>query len=238
MPEAPRAVLTLVYAALGAVVGAAAFFVARLAASRLLRARAVAAAAGPVAAYAVVAAMASVALAAGGEPTIDEASLRVQVMPGGPAAAAGMRSGDRVVSVAGMTVGDWASLRDEVAEHPGQSIPVVVDRGGEDVTLAVAPTGDPPRIQVGPYVDRSGLSALRAMRRGVKWPVIAHVRSARAIVRALRGSDDGEVAGPVAMLAPPGHGERLLAAATVCGHLLWIPLALSLVLLARRPRPA
>lgn len=56
--------------------------------------------------------------------------------PQSPAAAAGLRPGDRVLSFNGRRVGDWTELRDAIdAARPGQTVPVVVERGGRQATL-------------------------------------------------------------------------------------------------------
>ena len=57
---------------------------------------------------------------------------------GGPADAAGMKSGDVIVSVDGKTVANAPDLGDILGGlQPGTSVPVVVDRGGQQVTLDV-----------------------------------------------------------------------------------------------------
>ena len=57
-----------------------------------------------------------------------------------PAAAAGIRPGDIVVSIAGKAVGGNAdALTHAIQSHPGQPIPVVVDRGGRRLSLTVTP---------------------------------------------------------------------------------------------------
>jgi membrane-associated protease RseP (regulator of RpoE activity) len=62
--------------------------------------------------------------------------------PPSPAAAAGMRPGDRVVAFNGIPVADWTRLRQAIgAARPGQTVPVVVERGTgqgtERITLQV-----------------------------------------------------------------------------------------------------
>jgi serine protease Do len=64
--------------------------------------------------------------------------------PGGPADAAGIRSGDVIVSVNGQTVANTDDLGSILADlQPGDSVPVEVDRGGQqqtfDVTLDARP---------------------------------------------------------------------------------------------------
>ncbi|HEY1987936.1 MAG TPA: M50 family metallopeptidase [Acidimicrobiales bacterium] len=57
-----------------------------------------------------------------------------------PAAAAGIKPGDIVVSIAGKVVsGNADALTHAIQSHPDQPIPVVVDRGGRRLTLTVTP---------------------------------------------------------------------------------------------------
>jgi regulator of sigma E protease len=54
-----------------------------------------------------------------------------KVEPGTPAAAAGIQPGDRVVSIGGKEVSDWQAARTEILTHPGETVTVVVERGGQ-----------------------------------------------------------------------------------------------------------
>lgn len=56
-----------------------------------------------------------------------------------PAAAAGLRAGDRIESVDGVAVTGWDQLTRLIEARAGQSVPVVVARNGRDVTLSVTP---------------------------------------------------------------------------------------------------
>jgi S1-C subfamily serine protease len=57
---------------------------------------------------------------------------------GGPADSAGMKSGDVIVSVDGNAVASAHDLGDILGGlQPGASVSVVVDRGGQQVTLDV-----------------------------------------------------------------------------------------------------
>jgi membrane-associated protease RseP (regulator of RpoE activity) len=56
-----------------------------------------------------------------------------------PAAAAGFKAGDRVVAYDGTAISDWAQLSAKIQESAGETVPVVVVRNGERVTLAVTP---------------------------------------------------------------------------------------------------
>ncbi|MFJ2605898.1 M50 family metallopeptidase [Streptomyces sp. NPDC091279] len=52
-----------------------------------------------------------------------------------PAAAAGLKAGDKIVSFNGVKTTDWNELSDLIRANPGKDIPIVVERKGHDVTL-------------------------------------------------------------------------------------------------------
>jgi regulator of sigma E protease len=95
--------------------------------------------------------VAGVALAAGllltvGLSAPDPAARVGRVVPGMPAAHAGLRTGDRVVSVAGTAVDSWEALVGELKRHPGVEIPLVVERTegsrATHLTLTVTPRNE------------------------------------------------------------------------------------------------
>jgi membrane-associated protease RseP (regulator of RpoE activity) len=56
--------------------------------------------------------------------------------PASPASKAGVRAGDRIVSIAGIRVNTWTQMGNAIrAQHAGSAVPVVVDRHGRLVTL-------------------------------------------------------------------------------------------------------
>lgn len=59
--------------------------------------------------------------------------------PASPAAAAGIRPGDVLVSVAGTPVSTFAEASTIIQAAPDEQLPIVVDRDGEQVTLQVTP---------------------------------------------------------------------------------------------------
>lgn len=61
---------------------------------------------------------------------VDEVSMRVTVVKGGPADAAGIRDGDRIVGVNGDAPKDWDHLKKLVAAHPDETIEVQIEREG------------------------------------------------------------------------------------------------------------
>ncbi len=62
-----------------------------------------------------------------------------RVSEGGPAATAGLRSGDRVVRVNSTTVATWEDLERAIASSDGRPLSVVIVRDGVEKTLSVSP---------------------------------------------------------------------------------------------------
>ena len=86
-----------------------------------------------------------VATSSGKVPTSCSADQRT------PAAAAGLRSGDRVVSVNGTRVTTSEGVTDVIRSHADKTVAVVVERAGRTVTLQVTP-----RLQTMPKLDQNG----------------------------------------------------------------------------------
>jgi regulator of sigma E protease len=62
------------------------------------------------------------------------------VKPQGVAEAAGLRAGDRVLAFNGKENPSWERILNDVRLSPEQSLPMVVERGGQRVDLAIKPT--------------------------------------------------------------------------------------------------
>ncbi|WP_189713835.1 M50 family metallopeptidase [Streptomyces phaeofaciens] len=55
--------------------------------------------------------------------------------PQSPAAAAGMKAGDKIVAFGGVRTEKWDTLSDLIRDSAGKEVAIVVDRGGQEVTL-------------------------------------------------------------------------------------------------------
>jgi regulator of sigma E protease len=64
------------------------------------------------------------------------------VTPGEPAAKAGLRANDTIVSVAGQPMASWTQVVEKVRSSPGQALPIVLKRGGETRTVTLTPRGE------------------------------------------------------------------------------------------------
>jgi regulator of sigma E protease len=76
------------------------------------------------------------ALEPGRQPIVGE------VLAGGPAAQAGIRSGDKIGSVDGQVIGSWPQLVSAIEARPGEAVAVGLERDGQNLTLQVVPRAE------------------------------------------------------------------------------------------------
>jgi regulator of sigma E protease len=204
--------------------------------ARRLNARRIAiAAAGVAGCYFVAGSLIAAGMLIAGRVEIDETSMRVQVAPDMPAASAGFRDGDRVVSVNGEPCGSWDALKREVAAHAGEMIDVEVERDGARHVLE--PTvGSAGKIGVGPYARTVAAGLGDALRALLLQPGVIVADQMVAIGRTLRGKEKVEASGPIGVTRMQrtangaGLGAGLEFAGSVDAACLWIALLFSICL--------
>lgn len=62
------------------------------------------------------------------------------VLPGSPAAAAGLQAGDHILAIEGKPVQKWGELVETVRESAGRRLTLLVDRSGAKLRLPITPT--------------------------------------------------------------------------------------------------
>jgi regulator of sigma E protease len=152
--------------------------------------------AGAAASYLWPSLLITIAVLGAGRNTSDEASLRVAVSPLGPAAASGMKSGDRVLEVDGAKVADWDDLKRKISAHKGQIVDVKAERDGETVLLSPH-VNDQGKILIGPEWKHVSVGLGEALAIGLTEPARVVWATAVAVVRMVVGSERAEMSGPV-----------------------------------------
>ncbi|TDC68143.1 RIP metalloprotease [Actinomadura sp. GC306] len=105
--------------------------------------------------------------------------------PPSPAAQAGLRAGDRVVSFGGTPVADWAALTEAIGRaEPGRTVRLVVQRDGREVPLRVTLAG----VEGEPFVGMSAQVVGGGYER--TGPLNAAVFAAEGVGRTLAGIGD------------------------------------------------
>ena len=122
--------------------------------------------AGPAMNYLLAIVMAVGLIATMGLREPDQSSVIGDVISGGAAERAGLRSGDRVVSAGGAPVDGWKGLVEAVRSHPGQDLPLGVFRAG------AAPGSAPETLLLRPDdaggIGKAGIAPnLRAVKAGL-----------------------------------------------------------------------
>jgi len=88
-----------------------------------------------------------------------------EVVPGSPAARAGIEAGDEIIAMDGEPLATWAAVSDYYTSHPTDPVTVVVRRHGEEVRLVVDPPIPPATgkaVTPAEVATRGGLLSLPA----------------------------------------------------------------------------
>jgi RIP metalloprotease RseP len=112
--------------------------------------------AGPFANFLIAAVLLFVVFAGFGQAQQDEWVVDA-VVPGSAAEAAGLQTGDRMVSVDGTPIDDWESLTEAIVPAAGRPVDVVVERDGAERSLVAT---------IGWRLSESGASAMAPLERG------------------------------------------------------------------------
>jgi len=158
-------------------------------------------AAGPLTNYFFASILFFVGFLVGGKPMVDDASMRVSVDPDGPAAAAHIIDGDRIVAVNAQKVASWDELKKAVGAHAGQAIDVTLDRDGKVVQTSVTPEAPGAKhegkILIGPYAHIVAVGPVEAARMSLVEPPRIVYDLVRGLARTITGKEKPELSGPV-----------------------------------------
>lgn len=176
-------------------------------------------AAGPLANYFFASVLMFLAFLIGGNYVVDEASMRVHVQKGGPAATAGMTDGDRIVMVNGNAVKDWDQLKKQISAHPGDNIDIAIERQAKDAAAGTMETlkfvatpvkeGDMKgKILVGPYGQVQPVTVGEAAILSVKRPPLVVYELIKGLARMITLKDKPQLAGPVGIVREVGNAAR------------------------------
>lgn len=127
---------------------------------------------------------------------------RVEVLAG-PAREAGMRDGDRIVSIDGEDIQRWEQVRAQRKRGP---IPVQVERAGRLVELTITPHEG--RLGVASQSGTEKLSLLSALEQGIALPFRVVAATARSFISIGAGRDEADFQGPVRIVRETAVAER------------------------------
>jgi membrane-associated protease RseP (regulator of RpoE activity) len=169
--------------------------------------------------------------------------MRVNVVPGGAAAAAGVLDGDRILAVDSVPVRDWTALKAAVSAHGDTPLVLQVQRGGQWLVIPVTPSEG--KISIAAPVMHEQVPAGQALVAGLLMPPRVYAATARALPHYVEPSPQSDLMGPVGILAEvstnqgPPPVASFLGRAALIGAYAWPFVALFGIAIAfrgRRPR--
>lgn len=91
-----------------------------------------------------------------------------QVAWRGPAYAAGLRPGDKVISIDGEPIGSWKDLRQAILPSPGKELQIVWEREGRHLSSVIIPKDEDGHglIEASHRIERSRVGILKSLRIG------------------------------------------------------------------------
>ena len=134
----------------------------------------------------------------------------VRVVEGAPAAQAGFREGDRVVSMAGRPINRVDDFRGITQENLGRPIQVVVVRDGRELTLSVTPRVNPPDgqgaigVAIAPPTRSQPHGPLESLVFGFERTIQIILLTLAAPIQVLRGAVPAELVRPIGL---PGMAQ-------------------------------
>jgi len=165
------------------------------------RVQALVAAAGPAANLALAALLFAIVFHLWGDPV--PIPVVDSIVKGSAGAAAGLRSGDSIVSAAGRPVSDWPGLIAVIQENGDRPMPFAIRRGEETVMLSFAPRREGGRFVIGvrPRFAAVGPRTIGdALVSGISRTIQETVGIGIAFSRLLSMQGAGQVGGPIAIL--------------------------------------
>lgn len=173
--------------------------------------------AGPAAVYGLTVVLLAGAIHRGGFVSGD--STLIDVMPEGPAAAAGLQDGDRIRSVGGEPIARFEEIRLALAKHRGEIIEVIVERDGRSLRYSITPgpNGSAFAGRLGVAKREEPVTLVAAFRRALPMPfelLMARLRP-RPAVAALTGPVG--ITRDAGGLSPAGLADGMLRTAALTG---------------------
>ncbi len=137
----------------------------------------------------------------------------VSVLENRPAAAATIKTGDRIVEINGVPVQEWDQMAEIISQHPDEAIPVVIERGGERIPLTVTPAGDRGKGKIGVAsigpIHKVPVSAREASLRALTTPAVVVRDQVVGLSQFVMGKAEGELSGPAGMVKATAKAAQL-----------------------------
>jgi regulator of sigma E protease len=157
--------------------------------------------AGPLANYLFASVLFFIYYAVGGVPQPTSKAI-VEVMDGGAAAVAKMKTGDHVITISGKPVSDWDGMRQEIVKNPDKPLVFEVQRDKQKLALTITPKKDnnEGRIGVAPFTKMVPVTLKEAGKMSLVTPYQVVKNSIIGIGHIITGKAKAQLSGPVGIV--------------------------------------
>jgi regulator of sigma E protease len=164
--------------------------------------------AGPLANYFFASVLFFGSLMIGGE-LVPSNSTVIDVMKGGAADAAQMKTGDKITAINGAPITTFDEMRKIVLEHPSEHLSMDVERGGQKMTFDVTPQPKAEKgggqILVQAKSERVPVTLKNAAIKSMIAPAIVVERLVIGLARIITRKEKADLAGPVGIVKIAGN---------------------------------
>jgi regulator of sigma E protease len=126
----------------------------------------------------------------------------IEPVPGKPAAMAGLKAGDVLVSANGQAVSADSPISDVIRAGRGAPVTIDVKRAGQPLTFSVTPEHQSSGayqvgIQIGPVDERTPVSAGAALKEAIVYPYYTSLGILGGLYDMIRGRVHADLSGPI-----------------------------------------
>lgn len=161
-------------------------------------------AAGPVMNYALAFLLFSGVIYIKGIPQPTQLPVIGDVVPGYPAAEAGLQAGDAVLKLDGAEVNAWQDMAERIHQSPGKKIKLLVRRGSEDREIALVPRLDEVKniglIGIAPKMEYAPQPLLASFKEGARQCWYWTAFTVKTLASKIYRREKLDVAGPVGIV--------------------------------------
>jgi regulator of sigma E protease len=167
---------------------------------------------GPFMNFFLAALLFAVIFAFQGQPVPSSGTGIGDVVPGYPAAIAGLTAGDRIVSVDGIAVDKWDALVILINDRPEKDIAVVVLRDGSEQLVemkAIRGEDGLGKIGIYPAEEYVKIGPLQSISLGIQWTAAFTVVIMEFISKMIFGQVPADMGGPVRIVSEIGAAAQI-----------------------------
>ncbi|HVU00818.1 MAG TPA: M50 family metallopeptidase [Polyangiaceae bacterium] len=164
--------------------------------------------AGPLANYFFASVLFLAALLIGGD-AVPSSSTVVEVVKGGAADVAHMKTGDKILKIDEAPIATFDEMRKVVLRHPGDTLDVLVQREGKLLSLKVTPAAKAEngggQILVQAKTERVPVTFASAVKKSLVRPAIVVEQLVVSLARIVTRRERADLAGPVGIVKIAGN---------------------------------